>query len=647
MKTQSRLAFVGPAAVVCLGGALAAAVCLVGTGDGGSRGAEEKAPAPYQVRIERDVRVRMRDGVMLSTDLYVPVRGGRPLKEKLPAVLQRTPYAALEKMASFFARHGYLSVVQDCRGRYASEGTFFPFVNEPKDGYDTIAWLAKHPLCNGKVGMYGCSYLGWVQFQAATQRPPGLVTMIPFEGPVNGYYYSMHTGGAVHLGLLKWSLQMAASSPEGRRHPELANGIQAMAAEQEFLRWASRIPWRRGQTPLANFPRYEDATFQLFFDNPDYSAFWRQPGLGMDEHFASFPDIPSLWVGGWYDWYPRSTCDGYRKMVKLGRKHQHLLIGPWTHNNFESACGEVHFGFGGGSLRSYDDYLELELRWFDRWLKNDHKADVGKRVAVFVMGGGDGKHVDGRINHGGRWLYADTWPPAGSRPTAFYLQGGGVLSREKPGQQHPNTPYTYDPRNTVSSNSRCFIGYGPLAHKGGMGPRDQIELETLPGHGLPGMPIASRPDVVVFQTEPLARDVQVTGDVQMVLYVSSDAPDTDFFVKLIDLYPASGDYPRGFALPVCDGVIRARYRDGFAAPALMKPGQVYRLEIPLEPTANLFKAGHRIRVDVCSSNFPSFDINRNTGDPHGRRWRVAENTVWHDAKHPSSIILPISARSTR
>jgi uncharacterized protein len=490
--------------------------------------------------------------------------------------------------------------------------------------------------------MYGCSYLGWVQLQAATQRPPSLVTMIPFEGPTNGYHYSMHTGGAIHLGLLRWSLGMAANSHEAKQHPKVAKGIQQMAGEKEFLQWAARIPWQRGQTPLAEIPRYEDATFKLFFENQDYNDFWRQPGLGMDEHFEAYPDIPTLWVVGWYDWYPRSLSDAHQKMVRMKRKHQHLLIGPWIHNNFDPSCGEANFGYRGGNLKGYDDYLNLELRWFDRWMKDDKTADLGKPVSIFVMGGGDGKKENGRLNHGGRWEYWDAWPPADSKPTKYYLHARGGLSQAKPDAKGSSTSYTYDPRNTVSSNTRCFIGYGPLTKKGGLGgPYDQIELETLPGHGMPGMPIASRPDVLVFQTEALKTDVEIAGDIKLVLDVSSDAPDTDFFVRLIDVYPTNADYPQGFAFPVSDGVLRARYRNSFARPALMEPGKVYRLEIPLEPSANLFKAGHRIRIQICSSNFPAFDINRNTGDPHDRRWRIAQNTVWHDAVHASCIVLPV------
>jgi putative CocE/NonD family hydrolase len=181
--------------------------------------------------------------------------------------------------------------------------------------------------------------------------------------------------------------------------------------------------------PLSNIPRYEDGAFQLFFENQDYNDFWRQPGLGMDEYLDAYPDMPILWVGGWYDWYPRSMSDGYQKMVQRKRKNQYLLMGPWTHNNFDPACGEVHFGFGGGSLQGYDDYLNLELQWFNHWLKDDRTADIGKPVSVFVMGGGDGKKVKDLLNHGGQWHYGDTWPPATARATEFYLHAGGGLSQ--------------------------------------------------------------------------------------------------------------------------------------------------------------------------------------------------------------------------
>ena len=593
----------------------------------------------WDVIVVRDVMVPMRDGVHLATDLYVPAENRRPLEQKLPAVLQRTPYnkSGFEGMASFFAKHGYLSAVQDCRGRDKSEGES-AHKNEAKDGYDAVEWLAKEPSCNGKVGTYGCSYMAWVQFQTATQNPPSLVTMIPYQAFTSMYHEGVRRGGALKFQGLQWMLQQAISSKEAKQNPVIAQAVQTMS--QNFLQWAYRVPWRRGQTPLSAAPQYEDWTFRNNFENVDYSDFWRNPCFATDDYLESFPNIPMLWVTGWYDWFYRATMiNNYQKMVKINRKNQYLVVGPWKHNSFDSTIGDVNFGSGGGNIKSYDDYLNMELQWFDRWMKDDLSVDVGKAVKVFVMGGGDGKrHENGHLNHGGTWRSYDTWPPEGVQTKEFYLNQDGTLSQEKPDQESSSTTYTYDPRNPVSSN------HGGLSPEIGAlvpGPRDQIELATLPGMGVPGMPIASRPDVLVFQTPPLSEDVKIIGNVKAVLWISSDAPDTDFFVKLIDVYPSSPDYPTGYAFPVSEGILRARYRDSWEFPTLMESGKLYQIEIQVEPAANLFKANHRIRLDIYSSNFPNLDINRNTGDSNSSEWRIAENTVYHEAEHASYIVLPI------
>ena len=603
----------------------------------------------YEIVVERDVMVPMRDGVRLATDLYQPAKDGQRLKEELPAVLMRTPYGKSSwgpDKVRFFAEHGYLSVVQDCRGRGNSEGTFFPFRDEPQDGYDTISWLASHAACNGRVGMHGPSHMAWVQFHAATQKPPGLVTMIPHQGPINAFKYSMRCGGALHLGLLRWVLSVAATSQEARKDPAAAEAIRQMMDSESFLPWCGRIPWERGETPLAKFPAYEDGAFQLYFEHYDYDDFWRQPGFAMDEYFKSFPDMPILWVTSWFDWYPRTISDGYQTMVSMGRENQYLLIGPWSHNNFSTTVGDVDFGNAEALVGSYDGFLRMELAWFDRWLKDDASVDLGARATVFVMGGGSGQRTDnGLLHHSGHWHTSDSWPPPEATPVNYYLRQDGALSLTKPESERSSTTYTYDPDNTVSSNGRCIIAYGPAAESGfaGMGPRDQVELETLPGHGTPGQPIANRTDVLVFQTPPLECDVTIAGNIKVKLWVSSDAPDTDFYVKLIDVHRPSENYPEGYGFPVSEGILRARYRHSFSRPELMKTGEVYCLEFPLEPTANLFRAGHRIRLDICSSNFPNFDINRNTGDPHSHVSRIARNTIHHDADRPSSIALPVDA----
>jgi len=592
--------------------------------------------------------VPMRDGVCLATDLHHPAKRGQRIEGKRPTVLMRTPYGKSSwgpDRVRFFAEHGYLSVVQDCRGRGNSEGTFFPFRDEPQDGYDTIAWLASHEACNGRVGLHGPSHMAWVQFHAATQNPPGLVTMIPHQGPINAFKYSMRGGGALHLGLLRWVLSVAASSQEASKDPAAAEAIREMMDSKSFLSWCARIPWERGETPLARFPAYEEGACQLYFEHYDYDDFWRQPGFAMDEYFGAFPDLPILWVTSWFDWYPRTISDGYQAMVSMGRENQYLLIGPWSHNNFNTTVGDVDFGSADAFVSSYDDFLRLELAWFDHWLKEDASVDLGARANFFVMGGGSGQRTDrGLLHHGGHWRTSDTWPPE-AKPVNYYLHHDGTLSLTKPESDQSSTTYTYDPHNTVSSNGRCIIAYGPAAESGfsGMGPRDQIELETLPGHGTPGQPMASRADVLVFQTQPLDRDVTIAGDINVTLWVSSDAPDTDFYVKLIDVHRPTENCPDGYGFPVSEGILRARYRNSFARPERMEPGEVCCLEFPLEPTANLFRVGHRIRLDICSSNFPNFDINRNTGDPHSRKSRIARNAIHHDTARPSCIALPMDS----
>jgi putative CocE/NonD family hydrolase len=354
--------------------------------------------------------------------------------------------------------------------------------------------------------------------------------------------------------------------------------------------------------------------------------------------------MPILWVASWFDWYPRTISDGYQKMLQMKRKNQYLLVGPWSHNNFRTTVGDADFGNAGGRISSYQDFLQMERTWFDRWLKDDATIDLGPPVKFFMMGGGDGRRgPSGLLNHGGQWIETDAWPPRGTIPTEFYLLRGGRLTTSRPKEHAASSAYVCDPKNTVSSNGRCIIAYGPAASSGfaGMGPRDQIDLETLPGHGYPGRPIVERPDVLAFQTPPLRRDVRIAGNICVRLWVSSDAPDTDFFVKLVDVYPPGQEGARGYGFPVSEGILRARYRYSFENPTPMAPGEVYRLEFPLEPAANRFAAGHSIQVYICSSNFPNFDINRNTGDLHDHSGRPARNTIHHDREHPSAIVLPL------
>ncbi len=608
--------------------------------------AEKAARQTYEVIVKRNVMAPMRDGTLLATDLYIPTKDGKPL-ENIPAVLLRTPYGKHswgtgKGMFRFFAKHGYLSVTQDVRGCFRSEGSLVWHQQEAKDGYDAIEWLARHPLCNGRVGTHGPSYMCSAQLAAATQTPPSLATMIPHNGVLNTYRQNSHVGGALRLGRLHWFVRAAARNMGTQGRPWAAKVLNDMANQTNFMKWASRLPWRRGETPLSLDPKYEDWTFKVCFEHVDYDDYWRHPGSARDEHLEAFPKIPILWVTGWLDPYPGGIVEGYRRLVEMGRPNQALLVGPWLHDSFSDSAGDVNFGTKGATVTSYEDFLNFELRWFDRWLKGIEDSDTGPAAQFFVMGGGDGKKGSNkRLNHGGHWENRKNWPPEGTRDTNFYLNANGVLATEPAAVKNSSTTYTHDPDNPVSAAGNLWGFWGSTKITVPRGPRDQIDLPTIPGRGMPGMPISSRPDVLWYQTAPLEKDLTITGELRMVLWVSSTAPDTDFCVKLLDIHPPSADYPTGYSMPLSEGVLRARYREGFTTQKLMAPGKVYRVEVNLEPVANRFLAGHRIGAYVCSSNFPVVEINRNTADPTDRRSVKADNTVHHDAVRPSHIVLPV------
>jgi predicted acyl esterase len=419
---------------------------------------------------------------------------------------------------------------------------------------------------------------------------------------------------------------MLLGSREVQANPELAAQIEEFLLPENFLAAASRMPWRRGETPLALSPALEDSAFGFYFEHDAYSDWWRTPSLAMDEWFDRYPAIPILWITGWWEVYARSVVDGWRRMVELGRPHQHLLAGPWTHHNFTPWNGDANYG-ADATL----DSLDLKRRWFDRFLKGDESVDVGPPVQLFAMGGGDlGRGEDGRRNVGGRWLVAEHLDALEARRLRLHLHEGGTLAEEPPAAAESSTTYVFDPGSTLHSDGRCEIAYGPAAELGfsGMGPYDQVQLATLPGHGTPGRPTRERDDVLVFETEPLAADVTVAGTVAAVVHLSSDAPDTDVFVKVIDVAPD------GYAFPVTDGILRARFRESLEHPTPLAPAEVHRLALPLHPVAHTFAAGHRLRVDVASSSFPSYDVN-----PYR-----ATNTIHHDAVRASYVELSVTDR---
>jgi len=590
-------------------------------------------PGPHKVTHHRNLFIHMRDGVRLSTDLYFPSTDGEPLPGPWPAVMTRTAYdksnEGFVQRATFFASHGYLAVVQDVRGTFASEGEFFPFVNEVEDGCDTLAWLMAHERCNGKVGTFGCSYMGWTQLAMATQNPPGLACMIPFGTGIDTFHHAAYPDGGRQLGLIRWVIYDVWWRRFARDNPEDLAAIEAV----DFLQFCAQLPWRRGATFLARSPQFENVIFS-YLENDTYNEFWRQPGQGFDLYFQDFPSIPILWVSGWYDGYPRSSCEGYLKLSALGRKvDQHLLLGPWIHNQMSgNICGDADFGPRADISRN-----GVQLAFFNRWLKGDEDVHI-PRVRAFLMGGGSGRRTaEERLHHGGRWWHGDDWPPPKAQMQPWYLGEGGKLSTAKPTERDATTTYANDPDDPVPSIALPwkFPDYVDR------GPADQREPTPLLGNCTPGRPLADRPDVCVFQSEPLSKSVQVLGPLHVKLFVSSDALDTDFAAKLVDVYPPNEDYPDGYAMSVCEGLLRMRYRESDVELKLMEPGTVYEVEIECFPAANLFATGHRIRLDIASSNFPRYDINRNTGDPSSPERRIAHNTIHHDALRPSHVLFPV------
>jgi hypothetical protein len=353
-------------------------------------------------------------------------------------------------------------------------------------------------------------------------------------------------------------------------------------------------------------------------------------------------------VGGWYDAYCGSTLENYVALSAMKRSSQRLLMGPWVHGgNTRSYAGDVEFG---PAAAMTDFPGDVHLQWFDHHLKGRSTA-VGAwaPIRLFVMGTGDGhKDAGGRLVHGGYWRDATSWPLPGTRAVKYYLHAGGSLDTIAPSGSAPPTTYTYDPRHPVPTIGGSFSS---ALKSGGYDQRER-EFTSPRGGGETGfygsrppyLPLKARADVLVFQTEPLAQDVEVIGPVTVQLFASSSAVDTDFTAKLVDVYPPSAGFPAGFDLNVTDGILRARYRKGAEGPELLTPGRIYEMRIEPFPTANVFKKGHRIRIDISSSNFPRFDLNPNTGEPLGRSRRMiaADNSVYHDATRASYVILPIA-----
>ncbi|MEX2581015.1 MAG: CocE/NonD family hydrolase [Verrucomicrobiales bacterium] len=589
--------------------------------------------------------VAMRDGVELATDLYLPAKGDTPKEGRYPVILSRTPYNkdGQRSYGEYYAARGYVFVAQDTRGRWNSEGIWRMLVDDGPDGQDTADWIAAQEWSDGQIGMIGVSYFGGTQHALATAGSPHLKTVIPADAMSNMGHQSMRNGGAFELRFWNWILINAA---RGNRHAEDPGKVEALETMSEnrghYLR---HLPLRRGTTPLRLAPEYEEWLVGAM-ENGANNDYWRQNNL--IDHPGDYQDIPVYLVGGWYDSWAGNTTANYRVLSRAIQKPVYMIMGPWIHNG---PHGHQHGQVSFGKEAAIPDHRAWRLEWYDHWLKGiDNK--VGKEapfatpVRIFVMGTGDGSKTEkGLLQHGGYWRDENDWPLERAEIVPYYLHEDGTLSASAPEAADASTTYLYDPADPVPSIGGQTSSGNDLMLSGAYDQRGGEHMETLVHHdlGREPVPLSARRDVLVFQSEPLEEDLEVTGELEVKLWASSSAVDTDFTAKLIDVYPPSEDWPDGFDLMLGDGIVRARFRDSLEEEKLMEPGEVYPFTIKLYPTSNVFKKGHRIRVDISSSNYPRFDLNPNTGEPLNdhRRVATAENTLYHDRERPSRILLPV------
>ena len=603
--------------------------------------------------IERGVRVPMRDGITLATDVYFPLKpdSGRAW----PTLLVRTPYDRLLQdrngECSWFAAQGYAVVVQDCRGRFESEGVFRLGRGEAEDGYDAVEWAAAQPWSNGRVGTMGTSYLAWVQSALATLAPPHLAAMWVHEGIANGLKESVRQGGAFELRWMGWAFYGAATDPhldaDTRRH---LTGVDF----RDWLSWALPQP---GVSPLSLSPTYE-AWYREYATTGTEGPLWEARGPNVERYHGEHADVPTVYSGGWYDSYTRATIRNFLALRASKEQPQFLLMGPWTHGSQEPThtyAGDVDLG-----PQAAIDFLDAQRRFFDRWLKGEAGPEMPP-VRYFLMGGGSGRRrLDGRLDHGGVWRDSASWPPEGARTRLFYLGDDAALS-DAPAARAGERAIVYDPRHPVPTvgGNISFLNYilpvperledvsvhARMAPVSPIGGQNQVTCPGLFGAKPPYGPLIARPDVMSFVTARLERPVVLAGSISVRLWVSTDAPDTDFTAKLVDWYPPSPDDPEGYALNIMDGIQRLRFREGYDRERPAAPGEVVPLVIEMYPSANVFQAGHRIRLDISSSNFPRFDLNPNTGEPLGRAgaYRIATNRVHWGPDRPAALELTVLA----
>ena len=541
------------------------------------------------------ITIPMRDGVTLTADLY----RDDSVKEA-PVILTRTPYDRTKQKGTGekWAKAGYIFIAQDCRGKFGSSGDFAPYNNEGQDGYDTIEWITRQSWCSGRVGMMGGSYVGAVQWQAAAENPPGLAAIAP-QATWSSFYRNLYLGGSVRLSLIAGWIAGNSPKPEG-------------AKPNDFNKALLRLPLGEVDSAIG----WEMPWLDAFLTHPQPDGFWTRLDLT-----SRLPELqlPALHVVGYYDFFSRESVDNFMIMQKQARdektrQQQRLILGPWDHGTVgKTKVADVEFGPDAAV-----DLFAIQLDWFDRHLKQDPAALAKPFPPVRYFSMGDNV-----------WQDAQSWPPDGFKETPFFLRsdgkantrkGNGRLTREAPDQDETADTFRADPANPTPSTP---ITEARPIKAAVWGPVDQSAIED-------------RDDVLVYTSEPMTAPLTFAGNAEAKLHVSTDTPDADWAVKLIDVHPD------GFAQNIARGILRGRYRTSLLKPELMKPGQVYEITVDLGPVAATIAKGHQLRVDISGADFPLYDRNPNTAEGiFTNKTTIATEQVHHKTGALSRIVLPV------
>jgi putative CocE/NonD family hydrolase len=568
----------------------------------------------YEVKVDHNVGVPMRDGLKLLTDVYRPTTEG-----KCPVILIRTPYKKdlSEPQAAYYARRGYVVAVQNCRGRFGSPGDWEPFVHEPKDGYDTVEWLAAQPWSTGKVGMIGGSYVGWVQWWAASEHPPHLVTIIPNVSPPDPFFNIPYEYGVFFLGAAMWWAEVLDKEATA----DISGAKMMDLMEKKYTKLLRPLPVIDLDKSILG---KENVYWRKWIAHPVNDDYWAQ---------ANFLDrladvkIPVFHQSGWFDGDGIGTKLNYLAMARHHHANQKLVLGPWGHTD-ESARrhGEIDFG-----PTAIVDMQRAYLRWFDKWLKGvDNGVEREPLVSVFVMGSN-------------RWLYGDTYPLPETRSEKWYLSSNGKANTSKgDGKLSPDAPangaaadhYTYDPGEpTPDPDAYEEPEVDPKKSDKVTSSEEKKKAEEAYHKETTD----SRSDILVYTTDPLEKPLSFVGPLSAVLYASTSARDTDWFVRLLEVDE------KGKIHRLVEGKIRARYRETTHKAELLEPGKVYEYHIDLWHTGITIPKGSRLRIEVASADFPLFSRNLNTGGHNETETEFvkAEQTVYHSKQYPSHVLLPV------